>query len=253
MYGSRFPLAIAAFALFIECGQARTVGNTFTICKTKDKDFQECFKESAVKALHTVLMDGVPEWGMVSLDPLFVPQLIISTGDGPVGFTLQFDNTSHTGMRTGRTISAKADPKNYKFDFEFKLPHYTVAGPYEAKGRIILLPITGKGLSNFTYHDVDAKWHIEGKPYTNSKGKTFMEPVKFDVTLHAERASIDLTNLFNGEKTLSDNMLKFLNENQKEFLSEFEPALNQAFSKLFLALAKQLFKKLPYNEMFPDL
>ena len=48
-------------------------------------------------------------------------------------------------------------------------------------------------------------------------------------------------------------MLKFLNENQKEVIHELEPALNEAFSQLYLGLAKPLFRKIPLDEMFPDL
>ncbi|XP_071440032.1 protein takeout-like [Hetaerina americana] len=251
MYAAKL-LALGALALVISGGEAKSVGSRFTVCKTKDKDFQDCFKRSAQAALHGVLADGIPEWGFVPLDPLFVPQMVIATGDGPVGLTLKFDNSTQIGLKTGHMVKSSADPKNYKFTLEFKLPSYTVIGPYEANGRIILLPITGKGLSNFTYYDVDVTWQIEGKPQT-IKGKNYMEPVKFDVKIHSERASIDLTNLFNGDKTLSDNMLKFLNENQKDFLGEVEPALNSAFSELFLGLSKHLFKKIPYDEMFPDL
>ncbi|KAG8239272.1 hypothetical protein J437_LFUL019471 [Ladona fulva] len=115
------------------------------------------------------------------------------------------------------------------------------------------ISMTGLFDGDKTLNDLDVHWIIEGKPKTDSKGKTYLELEKFDVKISSDKAYLSMTGLFDGDKTLSETMLKFLNEHQKEFIKEIEPALNEAFSQLYLGLAKPMFRKLPYNEMFPDL
>ncbi|CAG5028552.1 unnamed protein product [Parnassius apollo] len=82
------------------------------------------------------------------------------------------------------------------------------------------------------------------------EGKVFLIPksysFKFDVK---DGANFDLTNLFNGNKELSEPMLIFLNENWKQISKEFgDPIMDVTAKKLFKNLVA-FFSKVPLSDI----
>lgn len=57
-------------------------------------------------------------------------------------------------------------------------------------------------------------------------------------------------NLFNGDKSLSENMNQFLNQNWNVLLTELKPALTEAMSQILQNVINGPFSKIPYNELF---
>lgn len=64
---------------------------------------------------------------------------------------------------------------------------------------------------------------------------------------------MNLANLFNGNKELSDTTNAFLNENWQIIFQELKPAIRQTFMDILTTLINSILDKLPYDEMFNDL
>lgn len=63
---------------------------------------------------------------------------------------------------------------------------------------------------------------------------------------------MNFDNLFNGDKVLGDSMNQFLNENWSDILKELKPVLNKAIGGIYKAIAKPVFAKFPYADLFLD-
>lgn len=61
---------------------------------------------------------------------------------------------------------------------------------------------------------------------------------------------MNLKNLFNGNKLLGDTMNQFLNDNWKDILREFMPAISASFNGVFKNMMNKVFIGIPYNELF---
>lgn len=59
-----------------------------------------------------------------------------------------------------------------------------------------------------------------------------------------------MTNLFNGDKTLGDNMNLFLNQNGNLLLEELSKPINSAFAVIFRDVLNSVFSKIPYHDLF---
>lgn len=73
---------------------------------------------------------------------------------------------------------------------------------------------------------------------------------KFKLTFDTTRLYLNLADLFNGNRALSDNMNVFLNENWQIILNELKPAVREALSQILIDIINKVFAKLPFNEMF---
>jgi len=66
------------------------------------------------------------------------------------------------------------------------------------------------------------------------------------------RFSLYLTNLFNGDKALGDNMNLFINENWRDILKELKPSIQDTISQILQNIINRIFAKIPYDDIFLD-
>lgn len=99
--------------------------------------------------------------------------------------------------------------------------------------------------------DIDATVSmIAGIVHIN--GKDHYKINKIDVEFNIGGASVELTNLFNGDEELGVAMNRFLNENWREVTAEIRPALAKAIEDILRAITSRLFDFYPLEEILPD-
>lgn len=84
----------------------------------------------------------------------------------------------------------------------------------------------------------------------NENGNTFMDIKDFRIECKVKRMTMQLDNLFNGDKALGDNINSFLNENWQEIYAELKLPVYDGIAKAMKAAAKKVFNTIPYNEIF---
>lgn len=112
-----------------------------------------------------------------------------------------------------------------------------------------MLPIQGDGKSKLNIENMDMIVKFKPKVITKN-GKNYIQTDKFSLTFTTSRLSIQLDNLFNGDKLLGDNMNSFLNENWQDILGELKPSISYAVEKILESIANRIFAKVPYNLLF---
>lgn len=123
---------------------------------------------------------------------------------------------------------------------------------YDMQGRILLLPITGNGLACGNFTDIDVVATIQGDRYqSQDTNETHYRVIDFYVDFDVGHASINLENLFNGDKLLSDAMNLFLNSNWKMLAAEIKPALENTVSELFKTFSNKIYSKFPLDTLLP--
>lgn len=125
----------------------------------------------------------------------------------------------------------------------------TLEGDYTMGGRVLLLPINGKGRCKLDFHGWDSDWKIKTKA-VEKNGKQYMTIQDSKLGLKASRLTMDFENLFNGDKQLSETMNTFLNENWQEILNELRPSLSETISQILISIVSGTFSRIPYDEIF---
>ena len=95
----------------------------------------------------------------------------------------------------------RMDMQRGRWIFNGTMDRYVLSGRYIGKGRILLVPIVGDGLANFTLENLGCDFIIDGAP-TKAKGKTYYKINRLRVYYKFDKCFMSLTNLFNGNKQL---------------------------------------------------
>lgn len=80
--------------------------------------------------------------------------------------------------------------------------------------------------------------------------KVYMQIDKSRLTYTTERVSFDFSNLFNGNKVLSETTNRFFNDNWKQIHEELRPKFYEAIASIYESLINKVFAMIPYEEMF---
>ncbi|EDW98795.1 protein takeout [Drosophila yakuba] len=199
--------------------------------------------------------EGNPGLNLEQLDPLKVDRMVISQGESssPVGITLTFTDNLLYGIKDQRIVKVKGFGRDLTAKHEVKIvaKTFSLVGPYNIQGKVLILPISGTGQSNMTMVNVRAIVGFSGKPLEKN-GETYLDVTDLKITMKPESSHYHFSNLFNGDKALGDNMNVFLNENSEAIYKETAKAIDRSFSKLYLGVVKGVFSKLPYAKLFAD-
>ncbi|KAG6447736.1 hypothetical protein O3G_MSEX005144 [Manduca sexta] len=219
-------LKIALYLALCLAGSAKTAVLPVEKCHLEDS---KCMIPAIQKAL-PVFLDGLPDLGINVMDVLEMDDIKFDISG------LQFSLTEGKlkGLKSSIIDDVKWDLKSKKFEIHYHAD-CTVKGHYTAAGRILVLPITGDGDMKLKLKNLNIKLYISYEVEKGADGKDHIAPKKLDYDFEVvDNAQFSLTNLFNGNKELSDTMLKFLNENWKQISLEFgKPLMDVAAKSIF--------------------
>ncbi|XP_062123312.1 uncharacterized protein LOC133836737 [Drosophila sulfurigaster albostrigata] len=220
-------------------------------CKHSDS---ECIKNVVNQLLHEKGDKGDVGLDLVKLDPYPLKKLSIQKGkDSPISIDLVFtDNLVH-GLKNIKVTGIRGFSKDLtkRHEVKFHADSLSLIGPYRINGKVLILPISGKGQSNFTFENTDITVSFNGKPIERD-GEIYMEPINSLTDANPNRLHYHFSNLFNGDKALGDNMNLFLNDNWEPIFKEVKPELQVELGNEFMNVIKKVFSKAPYNKLLVD-
>ncbi|XP_014369570.2 circadian clock-controlled protein daywake [Papilio machaon] len=198
-------------------------------CKLEDSS---CMIPAFQKVV-PIFMAGIPEYGVEVLDVMKLDDVKFELA----GLKFGLNDGTVKGLKNSIIDDVKWDVKNKKINVAYHVD-CSIKGHYTAAGRVLILPITGDGQMKLKLKNLKIKlilnYDIEKKD-----GKELVKPTSFNYEYEVkDGAHFDFTNLFNGNKELSDAMMMFLNENWKEITKEFGgPMLEESAKKVFKSIA----------------
>jgi len=223
----------------------------FKQCKISDPNLNECIRDGLQSAIPH-LAKGVPSLGIIPMDPLRITELKIDQGSGPVSIKLNFKDLDIMNLKMLTIDKIKYDSKKYILYIE-ALPKQSIVlqGNYEITGKVLVLPIVGKGKCKIILDMSKVYGTLIMKPIVKN-GMEYLEIDDFSLKFIASKLNFKLDNLFNGDKALGDNMNVFLNENWKELLNELQPAVEAVFATAFKGIGQQFLNRIPNNQIITD-
>lgn len=143
----------------------------------------------------------------------------------------------------------RLDLEHYRITCEAITPVMEFLGDYTMDGRVLVLPVTGKGKSNITMIGLVTTHELIAEPITK-KGEIYMKLKDYKISFTPKRVYMSFTNLFNGDKALGDNMNHFLNENWEIVFNELKSGYEETFGLVFKEVTNKIFTKVPMRKIF---
>lgn len=225
--------------------QAGKLGNAWTPCPKADANLNTCITNSLEKFL-PLMKKGIPQFDIPVLDPLVLGDMDFSTKD----LKMIYKGAKMSKLFTDyKIVLVEFDPDKYTMRMNLKVPEVISEGEYELNGKLMVMPVVGKGGFTLTYQDVSFDLTFLGKAKTKD-GKPYMELNEAKVVFQPGNLIVKVDNLFNGNKELSDNFHKFVNENWRDIFNEFKDKIWGSMAAFFKQTFTKMFDEIPYNEVY---
>lgn len=134
-------------------------------------------------------------------------------------------------------------------ELRMMFPRLELISPYQMDGRVLILPVAGKGDSNLTLLNSESTIKFSGKPVTKN-GKIYMQTDNLIFTVQPSKMIVQFGNMFNGDPLLGPTTNQFLNENWEDIYRELKPSVEAAFGKVIETLINNVFASLQYKNAF---
>lgn len=143
----------------------------------------------------------------------------------------------------------EADPTTSKFEVYATIPKLRLVGKYKINGIILILSILGGGDASLAFDDV--VFSINFKPKVTVKnGRKYIKTKNYRLDFDTKRMHVHLGNIFNGNKELSDDINRFLNQNWRLIFLELKPVITFAVEEIAKSVINRIFLTLPYDEIY---
>ncbi|CAH0399756.1 unnamed protein product [Chilo suppressalis] len=203
-------------------------------CKISDT---KCLKASAQAAV-PLLAPGIPEIGAPPLDIMHIDLIKVNLA----GLNMVVKDAVLKGLKNAKIDKISMDMAKKELKIVFSVDA-EMKGKYKASGQLLILPISGDGDLMMKIKNAELNVTNTFEVVKNADGKDVIKLKGFRFTYDIkDGASYYLTNLFNGNKELSNTLLKFSNENWKLLSEEFgEPILRACIKVIFTSIKKYLY------------
>ncbi|KAH8414037.1 hypothetical protein KR222_002840, partial [Zaprionus bogoriensis] len=214
---------------------------------------ENCLKDGMNYVLKNLARTGIKELGLVQLDPLKIKKFALAKNpNSPVSVDLSFTDASLLGLAEAqvRRVSPFTIDLVRPITFDMASPKITLKGPYSVEGKVLILPIVGKGDAEIVLENCQVHAVVKLKAVSKGAGQTYAEVLEVKMRLEPSRVTYRLDNLFNGRKDLSDSLHTLINENWKEIFNELKADIATAMGLIFKSVLNRTLGKQPLEQLF---
>ncbi|XP_017042201.1 circadian clock-controlled protein daywake isoform X2 [Drosophila ficusphila] len=222
-------------------------------CRIAEKDFVNCSTHS-IQQLFDKLNDGIPGLTSIkSFDPFYLNRIRITQGNSnAINLKVELANVKIIGFGHTNVLESQVFKKDYSWKTTFTLPEMKLQADYSLFGRILLIPLNGKGQVFLDAENMTVTMHTKTRLYSKG-GFTFYNVTGLHVDFKMDGLKSYFSNLFNGNKQLEDSTNKFFNDNWRMLADALYSVITQTIEDILLDVLKKIFHFIPANFFVSDI
>ncbi|KAL0880298.1 hypothetical protein ABMA27_002750 [Loxostege sticticalis] len=212
-----------------------------TKCKPDD---EKCVKETT-KATVPIFVDGLPDLGVETLDPVFFKNIDSSSPT----LKLLLDNVTVKGLKNCLVKKALRDPKNSKMMIRVQCDAI-LDGHYVMSGRLLVLPIEGNGKIhvNLKKAVIDVNLDVADKQGKDEKQHWTIKSWSHSYELK-DRSIVRFENLFSGNKVLAQAAEGVIASSGNEIIREVGSPVIKAVVARVVENIQHFFHAVPIEDL----
>ncbi|XP_063930459.1 protein takeout-like [Zophobas morio] len=243
----RYLLAtICASLVAISFGAKLPTG--FKKCNLKQISSHQCLPnaiESAIKQMNR----PSKKLGLVSMEPLVIPLMIMDAGNQFVTAQHTYKNMRVSGFNETTCSKAEFNYTEKTLNLECVVPHFRMDFNYEGRGQIMMISAYGNGTGWFLLSDNQLGLTFKFGEY-EKKGKTYFNIIHQELRMQPKDFDFDLQNMFDGDEQSADRLKQVLKENARELYEDVRPGYEEAFGKVFASIFEKILGRVPIVDIF---
>ncbi|XP_065371507.1 circadian clock-controlled protein daywake-like [Calliphora vicina] len=222
-------------------------------CKSTDND--DCIAKNILKVLQ-LYPHGYAEMGLPDVSSIVVKDIVLSESkrDSPIQLNFKFNTLTVKGLETLKILRVHGFNKNLtkSIEIEFLIPKITIDGDYEINGKLLLLPLNGKGLGNIALKDVYSKYKVKVQVVNrNNTNYGVIDKIQLK-ELDPKKMIFNLQNIVNNNAILSESINGVINENWSDLWLEIKSNTIRYVEDIIRNILNDILKELPVDEFYLD-
>nr|XP_021181660.2 circadian clock-controlled protein daywake-like [Helicoverpa armigera] len=197
--------------------------------------------------MYKLTVQGIPKLNIESLEPMHHD---VIDGDLAV-LKYRLFNTTVEGSTKCEVVDAKLDLQKTKLNLAMFCPLFHMYGLYEISGKILVMPIEGKGDFKMECKDYYIQVDSDIKISQGKNGKKYISFKSYKTKGDLQGGMIiEINNLFNGrQKELADDINRFINKNWKPVANELQGPVFNANMRILVKNFNKYLKSIPLDEL----
>uniref|UniRef100_A0A146LI02 Protein takeout n=1 Tax=Lygus hesperus TaxID=30085 RepID=A0A146LI02_LYGHE len=185
------------------------------------------------------------------IDPLQLASITVNeNGPAVVRANMTFKELYAYGLNDSKINRSDIDLRAKHMVWMLKVPRILFGFKYKINGHVNSLPIMGTGNGVIEFDDVELVYLLDFD-VANISGVEYVEVVHTEIRHTVQLLRIQLDNLFNGNKTLGDQMNVLLNEYWVELNKQLGPPIDKAFTFSLKPIVDYILTSIPFDQLFP--
>ncbi|XP_065371482.1 circadian clock-controlled protein daywake-like [Calliphora vicina] len=220
-------------------------------CKSTDND--KCIGK-AIEQIFKLYPNGNPEFGMPSIASFNLTNLKISRSNpnSPIQINFEFIKCSVYGLEKAKILrTAGLDKEFHNVEIDAIIPNLRLNGDFESTGKLLLLPINGKGKAVIELKE--CKIQTRTKVVLEKRnGKNYAKIKKCKAVIEPKQMLVKLENIINDNAVLSESINGVINENWQDVWSELQEGINKIVENILINLMSDILKELSTDDFYLD-
>ncbi|KAM7361035.1 protein takeout-like [Cochliomyia hominivorax] len=221
-------------------------------CKSTNND--ECVAKITEEIVR-LYPYGNPAFGMPNIKAYNLTTIYFSqkNPNSPVQVNFKFKNSTVYGLDEIKMLSVNGFNKNMKkIKAETLIPNQRIRGDYESEGKILLLPLNGRGKGEIFFKNLKMFIDMEVEIEKRNDNKNYVTIKHLKMTTDPELMITNLENIIKDNKILSDSINGVINENWRDVWSEIQNDVNHLAETFTKFIMDNVFNELSMDDFFAD-
>ncbi|XP_055310570.1 uncharacterized protein LOC129573681 [Sitodiplosis mosellana] len=235
------------FAMVIAHWTEPPIPNYLHICEKLDQNLTECLKTSIDK-LRSVLIEGIPNVDIPSLDPLEIDNLF-KFDRSHHGLHIKAENVLVLGILKFNIDKLDVVKHGKQYDVDVVFPRLQVEGACDVSGQVKEFLVDEACSFVETFHNSSAKVKAHFSHVANG---WLVQTDKIDVKIKASKGVVKLYDLSKGRRILDryeiDNVI---NHNFNKMNKELFPVVEKVLQHQLKEMSNKVFGNFSYGQIFP--
>ncbi|XP_074039277.1 circadian clock-controlled protein daywake [Leptinotarsa decemlineata] len=235
--------------LLFSLGYGYKFPEKFKRCHLNDPDLDSCLDTAIEVAIQLIGGSGIPSLHLLPIDPLRIETLEIGEGSSAVNLVQKYKDIKLHGFSKLKVEDSHYDASKKVLKFNSIHPEVIQEADYDFNGKILVIPVYGKGASNVTLENWRINHTITFEEVTKDNKKYFTVP-SYTIKVNTSYAHFDFKNLFNGNEELSKTVHKVMNENWSVIIDDIKVGIELGYQEVFRQLTNKFLEAVPIDDVF---
>ncbi|XP_017786393.1 PREDICTED: protein takeout-like [Nicrophorus vespilloides] len=128
-------------------------------------------------------------------------------------------------------------------------PHLELIGQYKFTGKLLLFQINGFGRCNITLINLHTKHTMKCEQF-DVDGEEHLRVTDYELDMNPEKVVYDFENMVDGNRAISDEVLKVMNENNLDVYAGIKKDYDRTFAEIYKHITNTILNNIPIKKLF---